>query len=63
MKSCVGSWLSFNKAISINNKVIYKRRIQAVPQIPIAVVEPTVAIHMGASASMEQNMYLLRLQG
>jgi hypothetical protein len=55
--------LSFNKAIGVNYKVIYKRRIQAVPQIPIAVVEPAVAIPVGASASMEQNTYLLHLLG
>jgi hypothetical protein len=44
---------SFNKAIYVNNKVIYKRRVQVVPQISIAVAEPTVAIPMGASTSME----------
>jgi hypothetical protein len=59
---------SFNKAIYMNNKLIYKRRVQAVPQIPIA--EPAVAIPVGifikfqkplASASMEQNIYLPHL--
>jgi hypothetical protein len=45
---CVGSWMrSFNKAIRVNNKVIYKRRVQDVPQIPIAVAEPAVAIPIG----------------
>jgi hypothetical protein len=63
VESCVGSWLSFNKAIGVNNKVIYKRRIQAVLQIPIAVAEPAVAIPVGASASMEQNTYLPHLLG
>jgi hypothetical protein len=38
---------SFNKAIYINNKVSYKRRVQDVPQIPIAVAEHTVAIPIG----------------
>jgi hypothetical protein len=38
---------SFNKAIRVNNKVIYKRRVQDVPQISIAVAEPAVAIPIG----------------
>jgi hypothetical protein len=63
VESCVGSWPSFNKAIGVNNKVIYKRRVQAVPQIPIAMAEPTVAISMGLSTLIKQNTYLLHLLG
>jgi hypothetical protein len=48
VESCVGLWMrSFNKAICVNNKVIYKRRVQAVPQTPVAVAEPAVAIPVG----------------
>jgi hypothetical protein len=38
---------SFNKAIHVHDKVIYKRRVQDVPQLPIAVAEPAVAIAIG----------------
>jgi hypothetical protein len=53
VESCIELWLSFNKTIYINNKVIYKRKVQVIPQIPITGAEFTVAISMKASSSME----------
>jgi hypothetical protein len=48
VESRIGLWRrSFNKAIHVNNKVIYKRRVQDIPQIPIVVAGLAIAIPVG----------------